>query len=262
MFHRAFGDDPAAAGDEAGRTERWTRLIGGDPGGAWAAERDGALVGVSIAILREGLWGSSLLVVEPAAQGVGTGGALLERALAYGAGAATGLVASSDDHRALRLYVRAGFRLLPCLEGAGRVRRAGLPPAAPDVRPGELDDLDLARRLDREQRGAARGDELEHAVSSGHVSMWVVPDRGYALVRPGALVCLAARDAGGSRAAGHRPRRGAARRVLHGPAPDRDQPWAMELAVAAGLELRRGGALGVRGRPGPLAPYVPSGAWV
>ena len=41
-----------------------------------------------------------------------------------------------------------------------------------------------------------------------------------------------------------------------------DQPWAIELTVAAGLKLGPGGALGVRGAPGPLAPYVPSGAWL
>ena len=35
------------------------------PGGAWVAERDGEVVGGALAIVREGVWGLSLLVVRP-----------------------------------------------------------------------------------------------------------------------------------------------------------------------------------------------------
>ncbi len=37
-----------------------------------------------------------------------------------------------------------------------------------------------------------------------------------------------------------------------------DQGWAIDVAVRAGLAPRAYGALCVRGRPGPLAPFIPS----
>ncbi len=49
------------------------RLIGTDPGGACVAERDGAVTGAALALLREGLWGLSLLVVDPGEQSGGSG---------------------------------------------------------------------------------------------------------------------------------------------------------------------------------------------
>ena len=44
------------------------------------AERDGAVAGAALALLREGLWGLSLLVVDPDAQCAGAGRELLARA--------------------------------------------------------------------------------------------------------------------------------------------------------------------------------------
>jgi hypothetical protein len=38
-----------------------------------------------------------------------------------------------------------------------------------------------------------------------------------------------------------------------------DQEWAISVALAAGLRLSATGALCVRGYPGPLRPFVPSG---
>src|SRR3712207_3542342 len=55
---------------------RIRHLAGTDPGGAWLAEDDGQVVGAALALLREGLWGLSLLVVRPAVQSRGTGRAL------------------------------------------------------------------------------------------------------------------------------------------------------------------------------------------
>ena len=261
VARRAFGDPPAGAEEEAWKAAALAYLIGTDPAGSWGAERDGALAGVAVAIVREGLCGVSLLVVEPAAQGRGTGRALLARALEHGAGARTALVASSDDPRALRAYVRAGFRLHPCLEAHGRVDRARLPDGG-GVREGRPEDLDLARALDREQRGAARGGELEHALAYGRFRMLVAPDRGYAVVRPGALVILAARDLDAARALLATALADAGGEEVTIPRLTGEQAWAVELAVAARLELRRGGALGVRGAPGPLCPYVAGGLWL
>ena len=40
-----------------------------DPDGAWVAEQDGAVVGCALALVREGMWFLSLLMVEPSQQG-------------------------------------------------------------------------------------------------------------------------------------------------------------------------------------------------
>jgi hypothetical protein len=40
-----------------------------------------------------------------------------------------------------------------------------------------------------------------------------------------------------------------------------EQDWAVEVVVRAGLRLSAHGALCVSGRPGPLRPFVPSGAF-
>src|SRR5215207_7427698 len=76
---------------------RLRRLLTADPGGAWVAERDGAIAGAALALLREGLWGLSLLVVDPDAQGTGAGRELLARAHEYADGARGRVILSSSD---------------------------------------------------------------------------------------------------------------------------------------------------------------------
>ena len=95
-----------AAGARRGRparrlgAPRIRRLIATDPGGAWVAETpDGALAGAALALVREGLWGLSLLVVDPGRQSAGVGRALLDRALAYGD---TARAAGSSSPRRIR----------------------------------------------------------------------------------------------------------------------------------------------------------------
>ena len=63
---------------------RIEHLLATDPGGCWVGENDGEITGAAIALLREGVWGLSLLVVDPARQSAGLGRELLARASAYG----------------------------------------------------------------------------------------------------------------------------------------------------------------------------------
>jgi GNAT superfamily N-acetyltransferase len=238
---------------------RIRHLAAADPGGAWVAERDGTPVGGALALLREGLWGLSLLVVEPGIQSGGIGSRLLEAALAYGNGARGGVILSSEDPRALRLYARAGFAVHPVLEATGVPGPVAVPPG---VRPGGPADAPLAAEVDRAVRGAARGAGLIAALAQGH-EMLVVPGRGYALRRGGDLRLLAARDEGAADAL--------LRAFLAGVEPGRTatvdwigsaQQWALPAVLEAGLRLRTGGAVLLRGDVGPFTPYLPSGAYL
>jgi len=104
-----------------------------DPGGAFVAERDHRVIGVAQAMCRERLWCLSLLSVQPGVQSAGAGRALLDAALRYG-GTDSGLIVSSNDPRALRLYALAGFSLLPTFQAEGSVDRRTLPRARSSTR--------------------------------------------------------------------------------------------------------------------------------
>src|SRR3954468_21731654 len=96
--------------------DRIGHVLDTDPGGSWVAERDGAVVGVAQALVREGLWGLSLYAVAPALQGRGVGRRLLDATLAHGAGAIRGRVILSTEHpAAMHRYARTGLALHPCV---------------------------------------------------------------------------------------------------------------------------------------------------
>lgn len=259
LNHRVWGGQPRAPEMEQAGRRRIAHLIETDPGGAWAAERDGELIGVALALVREGLWGLSLLVVAPESQSGGVGRALLEGTLAYSDPAGPGLIVASSDARALRAYGRAGFALRPCFNATGSVDRRELP-AVTGVQ--EEVDLELAAMVDRRVRGASHGSDLEQALSAG-ARMLVVSGRGYAVVWDDNVYVLAALDESSARcllvtALADAPD-GECFKVSFMTA---EQGWAIELALAARLGLEPQGALCVRGHPGPLAPYLPSGAYL
>lgn len=102
----------AARGEAEGywsppRTARFHRrvrhLADTDPGGCWLAEDTaGRPVGAALASRREGLWGLSLLVVDPRARGKGVGTALLRRAMTHARGALRGMICGNGDPLAAR----------------------------------------------------------------------------------------------------------------------------------------------------------------
>ena len=238
--------------------ERFAHVLATDPAGSWVAEQGGEPVGVAQAMIREQLWVLSLLTVSPTAQSSGAGRRLLERTLAYGEGL-DGLIISSNDPRAMRLYAAAGFALLPTVESVGRpsrslLRRPGMP-----VREVGDSGLELAAAISREVRGAAHTTELELVLRQGAL-LYVAGDRGYAVARPGhAVWLLAARDDEAAQALlwhalGELPEAEPPNvRWVTG-----DQGWAIDVLVRAGLGLRAFGAVAVRGVPGPLRPFLPS----
>ncbi len=239
--------------------ERLGYLVDTDPDGGFVAERDGRVIGAAQALVRERLWCLSLLAVDPGLQSTGAGRALFARTLNYGADASGGLIVSSNDPRALRLYALAGFSLQPTFEAKGAVDRRALPRMNGAVRDGDESDLQALAGISRHLRGAPHTTELAFALRRGS-RLLRLRDRGFCVVQPGhAVWLLAARDTDSAtkllwsalEGVGESDR--PAVRWITG-----EQGWAVDVLVRAGLSLSAYGALGVRGRPGSLAPFIPS----
>jgi hypothetical protein len=238
---------------------RVTHLIATDPGGAWVTEdEDGAVDGAALALVREGLWGLSLLIVRADRQSTGRGGDLMRVATAYGADCDAGIILSSDDPRALRSYWRAGCALRPAYDASGEVRAR--PPAAPSVRPVRWpQDRDLIDAASRHARGAAHGPDIDAMIEHGRTVL-VHDGGGFAVTQPEKVSLLAATDVR------------VARELLQTALHDREtanvdflderQDWAIDIVLEAGLKLVPSGGTCVRGDPGPMRPYLPSGAYL
>ena len=260
-LQRRFGEDPDPEPTIAAARVRLGHVLTSDPGGAWVAERNGRIVGAALGIVREGVWGLSLLVVDPRLQSAGAGRELLARARAHGNGARGFVILSSRDTRALRAYARLGLDLHPAIAARGRPRPVAAPP---EVRAGTLADQPLFDAVDRDVRGAAHGPDVEALLTPGG-RLLVVPERGYAVVRDGMVRLLAARDEEAA-AALLRSVFAAAARAGHDAAVEwitAAQPWAIDPCLEAGLDLRFDlGAVFVGGDVGRFAPYLPSGPYL
>jgi predicted N-acetyltransferase YhbS len=261
LDRRSGGDYPAPPQSREATIARLRRPLTTDPGGAWVAERGGAVIGCALALVREGLWGLSLLCVDPAAQSAGAGRELLARAHAYGKHARGRVVLASPDARALRAYARLGLALHPSVSAAGAPHGVEMPDG---VRSGDLDDLRLTEAVDRHVRGAAHGGDIGEMLAAG-ATLLVAPERGYSVIRDGHLRLAAAFDDDGARtvlraALAHTAGEG---RPAFVEWLSSAQQWAIDVCVEARLELRAGGgAVFLGGDVGPFRPYLPSGAYL
>jgi GNAT superfamily N-acetyltransferase len=241
---------------------RIAHLLETDPDGAWVAEADGEVVGIGLALLREGVWGLSLLAMRPDLQSRGGGRRLLEATLRYAENARGAIILSSTDPRAMRRYALAGFELRPCVAFAGIVDRSALPGGLRS-RPGSAAvDRDLCDVVSRHVRGAAHGTDLEAFERAGS-QLLIHDDGGWAAVRDGSPALLAARDEAIATdllwsALAH-GERGA---TVHVDFISAGQDWAVQACLRAGLAISPDGPVYVRGDVGPLAPYLPSGAYL
>jgi predicted N-acetyltransferase YhbS len=263
--HRA--GRPAPTRRSAERSAAWQHrlrhLLAHDAAGCWVAEDDSGIVGAAAALRRDTMWLLATFVVRPGRQRQGLGKQLLEAALAYGRGCLRGMIAASDDPAAVRRYRLAGFDVHPTMLLTGPVDRDVLP-VVEHVRDATAADRDLMDSVDRQVRGAAHG--VDHAVL-GELYRAVVVDRptgsGYAYVdRDGGPYLLAATS-----------RRAATAllwETLAATSPDRPATvshvttgngWAIDVGMAARMELHTRGYLALRGM-GPPAPYLPSGQFL
>lgn len=245
----------------AGSTIRFRRTLQTDPGGSWVAEHDGRIAGTAVGILRDGVWGLSMFVVEPAAQGAGVGRGLLERAVDYGAAARGRIILASRDSRAIGAYARLGLDLHPSVTATGRPRGVEAPAG---VREGEAADLSMTAAVDRATRGAAHGDDLLAMIACGS-TLLVFEDRAYAVARGGQVRLVAATDEAAAstvlRAVLARAQDAGEQAVVEWITAR--QGWAVRTALEAGLELTtNAGPVFIGGEVGPFAPYLPNGAYL
>jgi GNAT superfamily N-acetyltransferase len=257
--------DPALEASRiAAGTARVAHLQHTDPGGCWVAEADGEIVGTAIGLIREGVWGFSLFGVLPAFQAMGIGSRLYAPAIAYGSGEPGGIILSSFHPAAIRRYaLTPGYRLLPAvnLSGAPDARRA---PVALRCRPGDLRaDAPTIDAASRHVRGASHVLDLPTLLEGPARTLLVIDDEGFACVRNGSPALLAAR----TEAAAEDLLWGAIK--LCGPGRTvsidfvtAENQWAVRVGLAAGLTIAPGGPTFVRGQIGPMAPYIPSGAYL
>ena len=254
---------PERRGDRG--SERWVErtqhFLRTDPGGCWVAEEETGPVGFATSFVRDTTWFLATYVVRPGLQGRGIGRTLLEAALQHGRGCLHGMLAASSDPKAVRRYHLAGFALHPQMFLTGRVDRSAIP-AIDRVREGSASDTDLMNSVDRQTRGAARGPDHEFLQRAFRVIVSDTPTgSGYAyLGDKAAAVALAATN-----------RRTAARLLwtaLADAPADKDvnvfhvtaaNQWAIDVGMAARLELHQDGYLGLRGMK-PPTPYLHDGA--
>ncbi len=241
---------------------RLEHTLSTDPEGAFVAVgRRGRVEGVAVATRRDGLWGLTLLAVDPAAQERGLGGRLLARALGYARPGDARMVLASHDPRAQHLYARAGFTPRPTVAAQGVVARAGLQ-LRRRLREGGPADIELCMAVDRRVRGFSRAADLGFLMRSG-ARLWLVDDgdgQGYALAQPERVSTLCATD--GDTAAALLT--GALSRAHAGVFEvgwlTESQRWAYPVLFAAGLDVVPWGPIWADDGVGPLVPYVPSGA--
>lgn len=239
---------------------RTAHLVGTDPGGCWVAEDERGMTGFATSFVRETTWFLATYAVRPGRQGQGVGAMLLAAAMQHGRSCLHGMLSSSDDQRAIRRYRLAGFDLHPQMHLSGTVDRAAIP-VVEKVREGSAGDIDLLDSLDRRARGAAHGPDHELLLSTARL---LVSDTstgsGYAYVDDARRrVALLAAD-----------NRRTATRLLWAALADLSGPvsvphltaanqWALDVGIAARLDLGQAGYLALRGLR-PPAPYVHHGA--
>lgn len=256
---------PVPARRSSGHSQWWVdrtlHLLRTDPGGCWVVDDESGLVGFATSFVRETTWFLATYVVRPGLQGQGIGRALLDAALQHGRGCLHGMLSASADPKAIRRYHAAGFEMHPQMFLTGVVDRAAIP-VVDKVREGTAADVELMNSLDRRTRGAAHGPDHELLLQNWRL---LVSDSttgaGYAYLGAGHTVILLAAS----------NRRTAARllwtaladaptdRPVRVPHLTAANQWAVEVGMAARLELHQEGYLGLRGMK-PPAPYVHDGA--
>ncbi|MEU1968659.1 GNAT family N-acetyltransferase [Micromonospora sediminicola] len=238
--------------------DRMSYLVETDPGGCWAAVDGEDLVGFAISQNRGRVWYLATYGVLPGHQGHGLGRRLMDAVLAHADGR-PGLFSSTVHPGATRRYRLAGFLLYPQMRMVGTVDRSTLP-AVPGLSEGDGNDIGWMDRLDDSRRGAGHGPDHGYMLRRLRLVVSRRPGRlGYVYLdeETGQPKLLAAQD----------PRTASALlwealAASRGPTLvnciTTANHWAVDVGLAARLDLGQEGYLALRGLPEP-APYLASG---
>lgn len=257
----AFGIPADSSGLLATWDARMRMMLRTDPAGAFVAlDESRQVIGVVAALGRGRLWVLSLLAVRPGMQSRGAGRALMQAALDYRSDLTDRLIMSTNDPRAMRLYWQAGFALYPALLASGQVRPESVPEPDPQITPVASHEIAQLAPISVALRGGPHTEEMKMMAGVG-ARIFRLADRGFVVVSAHHEVwLLAAVDAEAAQAllwwglayAGQ----DAPVRVRYVSGANQ---WAVDVLIAAGLDVVADGAVAVAGNPGPLCPYIPSG---
>lgn len=259
-------DDPEPEPFDEADGRRWKEKIGvliaTDPGGCWVADEGGEVLGIAVSQNRGGLWYLSTYAVLPGSQGKGVGKGLMDAALAHADGR-PGMFSATGHPAATRRYRLAGFTLHPEMRMAGRVDRSALP-VVEGLRDGRPADFAWMDELDERLRGGGHGPD--HIAMAGTMQLIVSSSPAR---RPGYVYFDETRDRPFLLAAGDVET--AERLLWEALARTRGETlvnrittanhWAMDVGLAARLDLGQEGYLALRGLPEP-APYLASGGYL
>lgn len=261
MYRRWNEPEPEPLDEAAARA--WVEGIGHhvatDPCGCWVAEADGGeIVGLAVAQNRGGVWYLAVFSVLPGLQGKGVGRRLFDAALAH-AGDRPGLISSSPHPAATRRYRLAGFALHPLMSMTGRVDRSVLP-AIDGLREGRPDDFEWMDALDVTLRGGPHGADHPHMLERRRLIVSSSPGErpGYVYLDKdeGNPILLAAAQVETAErllweALAHTRQKAVISHITAG------NLWAIDIGLAARLDLGRDGYLALRGISEPV-PYLAS----
>ncbi|MEH0841107.1 GNAT family N-acetyltransferase [Micromonospora sp. CPCC 205711] len=259
--HRRVGDPevtPRSAAASAQWIDRMGYFLTVDPGGCRVAVEGDEVVGFAISQNRDDLWFLATYGVLPEQQGAGVGRRLMDAVLAHADGR-PGLFSSTVHPGATRRYRLAGFTLHPQMRMVGTVDRSTLPAVA-GLDEGHADDVGWMDRLDRDLRGAGHGPDHEYMLKTLRLVVSRAPGRpGYVYLdeergRPALLAAAhpeTAQDLLWEALA-------SARGDTLVNCITTANHWAIDVGLAARLDLGQEGYLALRGIPEP-APYLASG---
>lgn len=245
---------PAASKDWI---ERMRFYLSVDPNGCWVAVQDAGVIGFAISQNRDRLWYLATYGVLPEHQARGIGKRLMDAALAHANGR-QGIFSSTVHPGATRRYRRAGFLLYPQMRMVGTVDRARLPEVT-GLQEGDAGDFEWMDRLDEALRGAGHGPDHRYMLDT----MRLVVSR--TKNSPG-YVYIDGRGRASLLAAAHpETAQDLLWEALATSQGDTlvncittDNHWAVDVGLAARLDIGQEGYLAVRGMKDP-APYLASG---
>ncbi|KJK35276.1 GCN5 family acetyltransferase [Lentzea aerocolonigenes] len=239
--------------------ERMRYLLTTDPGGCWVATDGEEVVGFAISQNRERFWYLATYGVLPDRQGGGIGRRLMDAVLAHADGR-QGMFSSTVHPGATRRYRLAGFTLYPQLRMVGEVDRSTLP-SITGLRDGDAADFGWMDELDRSLRGAGHGPDHGYLVKNMRLVVARRRDRsahGYVYVDSrGRAALLAASSEDIAQDLLWEALASAQGDTLVNCITTANH-WAVDVGLAAKLDIGQEGYLAVRGMGEP-APYLASG---